>query len=35
MFGIQFGHEISKLEAQKLNTMTAVELVQYWKIQTS
>lgn len=29
------GHEISKLEAQKLNTMTAAELVQYWKIQTS
>lgn len=35
MFGIRFGHEISKLEAQKLNTMTAAELVQYWKIQTS
>lgn len=35
MFGIRFGHEISKLEAQKLNTMTAAELVLYWKIQTS
>ena len=35
MFGIRFGDEISKLEAQKLNTMTTAELVQYWKIQTS
>ena len=34
MFGIRFGHEISKLEVQKLNTMNAAELIQYWKIQT-
>lgn len=35
MFGITFGHEISKLEAQKLNSMTPAELMLYWKIQTS
>lgn len=35
MFGVQFGHEIDKLEASKLSTMNSNELVQYWKIQTS
>lgn len=31
MFGIRFGHEITKAEAEKLMKMTPAELVKYWE----
>lgn len=29
--GVQYGHEITKEEAEKLNIMSVDELVRYWK----
>ena len=30
MFGIKFGHKITKEEVEKLNKMNVAELVEYW-----
>ena len=33
MFGIRYGHEITKKEAERLNKMNAAELIEYWRKQ--
>ena len=30
-YGVQFGHGITKAEAEKLNLMSVDDLVKYWK----